>query len=117
MIEVRACLGADGVLRRVDSSGHAGTGSAGRDLVCAAVSVLLRTAYEVLAQVPGTRVEGSAPEPGSLWFSLRDYPPGDADRLRGIGDFLLTGLSGLEREYPGALKLTMERHWREGYGS
>ncbi len=66
-----------------------------------------------LAQVPGARVEGSAPEPGKLWFSLRDYPPGDADRLRGIGDFLLTGLSGLEREHPGALKLTTERHWRE----
>lgn len=113
MIEVRARLGEDGVLRRVDSSGHAGTDAAGRDLVCAAASVLLRTAYEALAQVPGVRVEGSAPEPGKLWFSLRDYPPGGADRLRGIGDFLLTGLSGLEREHPGALKLTTERHWRE----
>lgn len=113
MIEVRARLGADGVLRRVDSSGHAGTDGGGRDLVCAAASVLLRTAYEALAQVSGTRVEGSAPEPGRLWFSLREFQPGDTDRLRGIGDFLLTGLSGLEREHPGALKLTTERHWRE----
>jgi len=113
MTEVRVWLGTDGVLRRVDSSGHAGTDGAGRDLVCAAASVLLRTAYEALAQVSGTRVEGSAPEPGRLWFSLKDFRPGDADRLRGIGDFLLTGLSGLEREHPGALKLTTERHWRE----
>lgn len=113
MIEVRARFGADGVLRRVDSSGHAGTDARGRDLVCAAASVLLRTAYEALTQVPGTRVEGSASEPGTLWFSLREYPPEGADRLRGIGDFLLTGLSGLEREHPGALKLTLERYWRK----
>ena len=113
MIEVRAWLGTDGVVQRVDSSGHAGTGTAGGDLVCASASVLLRTAYETLAQIPGMRIEGAAPEPGKLWFFLRDYPPEGADRLKGIGDFLLTGLSGLEREFPGAVKLTMERNWRE----
>ena len=113
MIEVRARLGADGVLARVDSSGHSGTGGRGQDIVCAAASVLLRTAYEALGQVPGVRIEGSAPEPGSLWFSVRDFRAEDSDRLKGIGDFLLTGLSGLEREQPGALKLTVERYWRE----
>jgi uncharacterized protein YsxB (DUF464 family) len=112
MIEIRASVGTDGVLQRVDSAGHAGTDARGKDLVSAAVSVLLRTAYEAMAQIDGARIEGSAPEPGSLWFSIRDFRPENAERLRGIGDFLLTGLSGLEREYPGALKLTTERHWR-----
>ncbi|HSV57079.1 MAG TPA: ribosomal-processing cysteine protease Prp [Magnetospirillaceae bacterium] len=113
MVEIRARLGADGVLRRVDSSGHAGSEGRGRDLVCAAASALLRTAYETLAQVPGVRIDGLAPEPGSLWFVIRDFSTGTEDRLRGIGDFLLTGLSSLEREHPGALKLTTERDWRK----
>ncbi len=113
MIDVRASVGVDGVLRRVKSAGHAETDARGRDIVCAAASVLLRTAYEAMARIEGVRIEGSAPEPGSLWFSVRDFRPEDAERLRGIGDFLLVGLSGLEREHPGALKLTTERYWRE----
>lgn len=113
MIEVRAFVGADGVLRRVESSGHAETDARGKDLVCAAASAFLRTAYETLAQIEGVRIDGSAPAPGSLWFSVRDFRAEDADRLRGIGDFLLVGLSGLERERPDALRLTTERHWRE----
>jgi len=113
MIEVRASVGVEGVLRRVESTGHAGTDVRGKDLVCAAASVLLRTAYEAMAQIDGVKIEGAAPEPGSLWFSVRDFRPEDAERLKGIGDFLLTGLSGLEREQPGALKLTTERYWRK----
>ena len=109
MIEVRARLDADGVIRRIQSTGHAGTDEVGKDLICAAASVLLRTAYEAMAQTEGVRIEGSASRPGDLWFSVRDFRPEDAERLKGIGDFLLIGLSGLERESPGALKLTMER--------
>jgi uncharacterized protein YsxB (DUF464 family) len=112
MIEVQASVGADGVLRRVKSAGHAGAGPRGEDLVCAAASVLLRTAYETMAQVEGVRIEGSAPEPGELWFTVRDFGSEASERLKGIGDFLLTGLSGLEREHPGALRLTTERYWR-----
>ncbi|MCK7479671.1 MAG: hypothetical protein M0C28_21915 [Candidatus Moduliflexus flocculans] len=114
MIEVRARLGADGVLRRVDSSGHAGT-DAGRP------GPGLRRGFRPAAdrlRGPGRRfpAHGSRDRPpsrGSFGSPCGDCQPRGRGSIEGIGDFLLTGLSGLEREYPGASKLTTERYWRE----
>ncbi len=90
------------------AEGHAGNAPGGSNLACAAVTVLLRTAYETVAGYDGVTVSGRAPAPGSLSFEVGRYPPGAVDRLKGVGDFLVAGLSGIQRDYPGLIELNIE---------
>ena len=48
MTEVVLVCGREGEFRRVSASGHASFAARGKDIVCAAETVLLRTALEVL---------------------------------------------------------------------
>jgi uncharacterized protein YsxB (DUF464 family) len=49
MIGIDAAFDKAGLLRFCEVRGHAMAGPAGYDLVCAAVSVLIRTAFRVLS--------------------------------------------------------------------
>jgi hypothetical protein len=113
MIVARLALDPEGRPLHFEAEGHAETGAWGDSLVCAAFSVLVRSAYEALSGLPGAKVEGLAPERGSLRFSVHDLPVEAGERAAGIADFLRVGLAGLEREYPGEVGLTIERNWRE----
>ncbi len=113
MIAAKVVLDAEGRIVRFEASGHAGQARAGSDIVCAAFTVLARSAYEALAALPGVEIAGEAPEPGTLRFAVRRNDPAQAGKAAGIADFLLAGISGLEREYPGRVGLKIERYWRE----
>lgn len=113
VVRVRVVLAPGGWLEEVSASGHAGDQPAGSNLACAAVTVLVRTAYETLAQYDGVDIAGEAPEPGQLAFRLRRYSGADAGRLLGVRDFLLAGLSGIEREFPGAVDVSVEHERRQ----
>lgn len=106
-------FGPDGVLRHARAEGHAGNAKAGNNPACAAVTVLLRTAYEAAASYAGVSASGRAPAPGALSFEISGYSPETVERLRGVGDFLSIGLSGVEREYPGIVELTIESDGRD----
>lgn len=108
-VRVRVRLGSDGALAGAEASGHAGARPAGSNVACAAVTVLLRTAYETAAAYDGVKASGRAPEPGSLSFEISRYPAQAAERLRGVADFLCTGLSAVQREYPGSVELIIDR--------
>jgi uncharacterized protein YsxB (DUF464 family) len=101
-------FGPDGVLRSAVAEGHAGSVPAGYNAACAAVTVLLRTAYETAAGYEGVSAKGRAPSPGYLSFDIGRFPPDAVDRLKGVGDFLVVGLSSVEREYPGLIDLHIE---------
>ncbi len=105
---VRLSFWPDGVLKSATAEGHAGTVPAGSNTVCAAVTVLLRTAYETASGYDGVRASGRAPGPGFLGFTIGRYPPEMVDRLRGVADFLVIGLSSVEREHPGRIELRIE---------
>lgn len=109
---VKVSVGPDGLLRSASAEGHAGTEPAGRNLACAGATVLLRTAYETLAQYPGVELAGEAPSPGLLSFRVRRAAPETEGMVRGVGDFLLVGLSSLEREFPGAIRIINESERR-----
>jgi len=113
MIAAKFFLDGEGRPVRFEADGHSALGKKGSNLVCAAFSILARSAYEALAGLPGIDIEGRAPEKGSLQFVVRHLPPEAGERAAGIADFLLAGISGLEREYPGEVGLTIERYWRE----
>ena len=115
LIEIEAVLEGDGTLRACRVSGHAGAGKAGTDIVCAAVSVLIRTALSVLSGRKGVTVRGGAPEKGQVWLEA-DYNADGKDFLFAAGVFLIEGLKSVAQEYPGNCKITFIRKdltWHE----
>jgi uncharacterized protein YsxB (DUF464 family) len=113
VITARLVLDPDGLPLRFEAEGHSGTGPKGGNILCAAFTVLARSAFEALAGLPGATVEGSTPARGKLFFVVRELPAQVGERAAGIALLLQTGISGLEREYPGEVGLTIERNWRE----
>ena len=110
MINIEAVLEEDGTLKSCSASGHAGAGKAGSDIVCASVSVLMRTALKTLSERKGIMVRGSAPDKGKLYLEV-DYDAEGKDFLYAAGVFLIEGLKSVEQEFPGNCKLNLSV-WR-----
>jgi len=106
MIEIEAVLETDGTLRACKVQGHSGAGKSGTDIVCAAVSVLMRTAFSVLSERKGITLEGGAPEKGQMWLEA-GYETEGKDFLHTVGVFLIEGLSSVAREFPKNCKLNI----------
>ena len=106
MIEIEAVLDKEGVLRSCKASGHAGAGKTGTDIVCAAVSVLLRTALSVLSGRNGIIIKGGAPDKGQLWLET-EYSAEGKDFLFACGEFLIDGLRSVAQEYPQNCRFTI----------
>jgi hypothetical protein len=119
MITVVVTVGERGNLVSAAASGHAGKGSRGEDIVCAAVTILLRTTMAVLAgsgepdDMVGTpsdlAVEAETAGRGSLAFRVTAYAEGNIPFLIYAAVFLREGLGSLEREYPEAVAMRVER--------
>ena len=111
MIEIEAVLDNDGVLKACKAAGHAGAGKEGSDIVCAAVSVLMRTAFCILSDREGITMRGGAPEKGQMWletgYNAADNGKGK-DFLFTAGVFLLEGLKSVAQEYPNNCKITIK---------
>jgi len=107
VIEIETILEPDGTLRACKAEGHAGAGKAGADIVCAAVSVLMRTALSALSGRKGITLRGGAPEKGQLWLEA-DYNAEGKDFLFAAGVFLTEGLKSVAREYPKNCKITIK---------
>jgi uncharacterized protein YsxB (DUF464 family) len=73
--------------------------------VCAAVTVLLRTSARLLAAQPDLRVSGQAPAEGIMRLELERPPEARREWVRGVTATLVAGLTDLDREFPGRLKL------------
>ncbi|MDR0501782.1 MAG: ribosomal-processing cysteine protease Prp [Treponema sp.] len=106
MIEIDAVLDQDNVIRNCKAAGHAGAGRAGNDIVCAAVSVLMRTAINTLSNRKGIVIKGGAPAPGQVWLEA-DYNAEGKNFLFAAGEFLINGLSSVAQEFPQNCKLTI----------
>jgi len=108
VVEIEAVLDSDGVLRACKASGHAKAGKAGADIVCAAISVLMRTALSVLSNQSGITIRGGAPKKGELWLEV-EYNAEGKNYLFAVGEFLINGLSSVAQEYPNNCKLTIKK--------
>ena len=89
-----------GSLRFCRISGHAGAGPKGSDIVCAAVSVLARTAYKVLSGRKDITIQGGNPERGEFWMEIIALSMESEKFLAGVGVFLEEGLLSVAKEYP-----------------
>ena len=105
MVTVKIALDNFGIPIRVEARGHIDGEKKGENLACAAVSVLIKTAYTTLLDQRGLEIDAFAPEPGELVFNVRSYPVSARESSKGISGFLISGLKEVLQEYPGSIKL------------
>lgn len=101
MIHVLVELDAENRLISFEAAGHANHGTKGHDIVCAAVTILLRTTVQVLRSV---EADIHAESRGNLSFQVIKYTAEQAERLRYAAEFLWLGITSLQEEYPQALQ-------------
>ena len=92
-------------LRALKATGHGLTGKPGDDLLCASVSILLRSAAMGIESIPGIKIAGGSPEEGHLSLKIQELPEKYSDEVRGITRSLLIGLQGLADDYPNNLSI------------
>ena len=105
MMQVYLTCSGNGVLRSCCGKGHAGYAPSGSDIVCAATTILLRTALQVLTEAYGALIVVNAPEPGTLEFLVKEGID-DKSRLIYAADFLRAGFKSLQNEFPKHIAFT-----------
>ncbi len=100
MLKILIWLDSENVLREVRASGHAGDAAKGGNTVCAAATSLIRSACRTVISDKEIECRFNASEPGHLDFSIQKYGILKSEWLKGITDYLLTGLIDLDNEYP-----------------
>ncbi|MBE6344466.1 MAG: ribosomal-processing cysteine protease Prp [Spirochaetaceae bacterium] len=90
------------------AKGHSGYGSKGSDILCAAISVLLRTTAQVLIESFGEDVEYDASTCGSFSLAMKKKLQVGSDKLVYAADFLRSGFKSLQQEFPKHILLKEE---------
>lgn len=107
MISVLIERNQNGVLLSCDAKGHAGYALRGSDIVCSAVTVLIRTTLQVISELTGVKLEVNASQRGMLNFKVLSFPSDVEEKLKVAGDFLAIGLGSIAKEYPNNLELVI----------
>ncbi len=110
MIVVAVVFDGDGIIECVSVSGHALGLEKGGNIVCAAVTVLVRTAARVLEALPGVQVSGGPGERGEFELCIDGVDKRKAGYVKAVGDYLLRGIKDLRDEFPG--DCTIEEKYR-----
>lgn len=106
MTVVTLSCGKNGVLEKCEANGHAAFSKKGADIVCAALTVLLRTSMQVLSHTENVLLTAETSVRGVLAFTAeaKDGNLEAEDRLRYAADFIRDGVKSLEREFPENVK-------------
>ena len=97
-----------GVLLGCTAKGHAGYAERGSDIVCSAVTVLIRTTLQVLSESPALNLEIDTSKRGFIGFKvLKGFPSEMEEKLKYAGDFLQVGLESVAKKFPDNLKLVI----------
>ena len=133
MVKIRLLSNAENCFSAFESSGHASGGHAGGNyagsghadfgdndgkpekggnIVCAAVTILLKTAVLSLSSAQKEssclKAEIRADNPGYLSAKITAFSGDDKPRLQYLLEFLTIGLMAIEAEYPDCLDLQIE---------
>ncbi|MGL4982151.1 MAG: ribosomal-processing cysteine protease Prp [Treponemataceae bacterium] len=97
MVKITLYKSRDGCFKKIKALGHAGFSNTEGDIVCSAITMLLRTTLDVLNKKIELDIE--AGERGLLSFSVRDFQSVDTTYLIFVCDFLETGFLRLQADY------------------
>ena len=81
-------------------------GPRGGNVICAAVTGLVRSCLEVVASAPGIVADGSAGREGKLRVTVGSVDDERRDWLRGVTDVLVSGVRRMATDAPGEVELT-----------
>ena len=100
--------GKNGVIKKCEANGHAHFSRKGTDIVCSAVTILLRTAMETFSRIENVALSADVSSRGTISFLVepKDGNPVLESQLKGISDFLRNGLKSLSAEFPENVTLT-----------
>lgn len=107
MVSVTISCGKNGVLKKCEADGHAGFSRKGSDVVCSAITILLKTAMELLSRTENVVFEADSAARGNLFFSVeaeKDDPQTES-MLKCTAEFLKVGIGLIQKEYPGNVRL------------
>ena len=107
MISATLYQGKDG-LTACRITGHSGQAEAGRDIVCAAVSILGCTCVNALESVCGIIPLVTENEEGLLAFQLPEITPEENAKAQILMGALKQGLTDLADAYPRNVTLTIQ---------
>ena len=96
-----------GALVSCSACGHAGYALCGSDIVCSALTVLVRTTMQALSVIDGIELKTNSIERGSLSFTVRSCLLNEHAEacLEYAGLFLEQGLDSLKKEFPAYIDL------------
>ena len=102
MTSILLVCGKDGISFSCKAKGHAGFSLYGKDIVCSAETILLRTAMQVLSKTSGIDFESDVSVRGLLSFSavISKADSFNQERLLCVRDFLEEGFISLSKEFP-----------------
>lgn len=104
MIKVRLVSTKKQELVSFESTGHAGKDVLGKDIVCSAVTVLLKTAMLSLVAAertnPDFKLSIKSDTRGFLSLKVDSFSENERTRLRYLYEFLTLGLMSVMEEYP-----------------
>jgi len=109
LIKVDIKVNGNGCIKELKAEGHGGVGERGSDILCSAVSVLLRSFAKVVYTSEAIKTEGKASERGSIYLLIRNVPGEKITWLQGMSGLVITGLRDLEREFPGNIRVNILR--------
>ena len=92
----------------MDGHVSSANGPRGANLVCAAVTGLVRSCTDALAAADGVAVEGSAEREGSLHVTVRSVDDEKRDWLKGVTDVLICGVLRMAEESPGEVDASID---------
>lgn len=107
MTVVTLSCGKNGVLK-CEANGHADFSKRGTDVVCAAITILIRTAMQVLSHTDDVFLTADTSTRGNLAFTAeaKAENPKAEIRLEYAADFIRNGIKSLEKEFPENVKFS-----------
>ncbi len=110
MIHATLTQDAEGRYVAYEAKGHAGYDADGRDIVCAAVSILGVTCVNSLEKLAGIVIHPAANEEGHLSFCLPDQLSKESvAKAQVLLGSLEVGLQAVAEQYPKYLSLTTRK--------
>lgn len=107
MTEVTLLCGKNGVINECKANGHACFSKKGSDIVCSAITILLKTSMQVLSHTEFVTFKADTSSRGTLAFSVNIQENLEKNlllevesRLRCVADFIRNGIKSLSENYP-----------------
>jgi uncharacterized protein YsxB (DUF464 family) len=105
LIRISIDLDEHGCLKHIAVLGHAEYVIGGQNIVCSAVTALVRTVAHAFTKYDDFKATVKAVQPGDLELWISAHPPKRLEWVKGVTEVLLTGIFDLEAEYPDSIEI------------